>query len=326
MDHNRLTDERADAAARELAGIDVAAVTRAGGGANSQIFRVDTTTGRYALKCYPVRPGDARDRGETEWRALRFLASRGIAAVPIAHRRSACGQFTLMEWIDGAPVRGHAPSDLLQAADFVAQAFALSDHPEASRFPLASEACLSPADIMRQIADRLAQLDPDAELAAFLDVMVRPSLADAARAIDASDAVLPPRLRRLIPADFGFHNTLRQADGRLRCLDFEYFGWDDPAKMTADFILHPAMELRADEQRMFIDRMAAAVPADPGFAARLHRDVHLYALRWVLILLNPFRRAAVDSPPREARAALRESRIAKARRVLERARLVALVA
>src|SRR5439155_21002106 len=52
--------------------------------------------------------------------------------------------------------------------------------------------------------------------------------------------------RTLSPSDFGFHNALRQADGRIIFLDFEYFGWDDPAKMIADFLLHPAMELSAE--------------------------------------------------------------------------------
>ena len=49
----------------------------------------------------------------------------------------------------------------------------------------------------------------------------------------------PQRLRVLSPSDFGFHNALRRPDGTIVFVDFEYFGWDDPAKMMADAMLHP---------------------------------------------------------------------------------------
>ena len=54
---------------------------------------------------------------------------------------------------------------------------------------------------------------------------------------------IPTNARTLSPSDFGFHNTLRRPDGELAFLDFEYFGWDDPAKTITDFLLHPGMQL-----------------------------------------------------------------------------------
>ena len=56
------------------------------------------------------------------------------------------------------------------------------------------------------------------------------------------EAELPVEQRTLSPSDFGFHNALRRPDGRVVFLDLEYFGWDDPAKMISDFLLHPALE------------------------------------------------------------------------------------
>jgi aminoglycoside phosphotransferase (APT) family kinase protein len=328
MDDTTLTDERVCEVARELAGTETASVVRAGSGANSRIFRVDTASKRYALKCYPLRCGETRRRAEVEWQTLRFLAARGVAAVPRPHARDAGGKFMLMEWIDGAAVRDHASSDVLQAAGFVGQIFALSADSEAGRFPLASEACLSTADIVRQIEDRRARFAPDAALEAFLEQVFHPSFAAAKSLIEeveqSSDATLPRHLQRLIPADFGFHNTMRQPDGRLRYIDFEYFGWDDPAKVTADFVLHPAMDLSVDERRIFIDRIVAAIPSDPGFVARMQRNLQLYALRWVLILLNPFRRdRAGEFSAGDERLALLEARIEKGKGVLDRANIIA---
>ena len=43
-------------------------------------------------------------------------------------------------------------------------------------------------------------------------------------------AALPKETRCLSPSDFGFHNALLEATGKLRFVDFEYAGWDDPAK------------------------------------------------------------------------------------------------
>jgi len=314
------TGEHVREVAGELAGTEIVSLSAAGAGANSRIFRVETAQACYALKCYPALPGDTRKRAEVEWGALSFLRSRGVGRVPEPYARDARGQFMLMEWIEGAPVRQHTACDLRQAADFLTQVFALSADPEAGAFPLASEACLSAAAVIRQIEDRLTQFVPDKALERFLDEVFAAPFAAAKRRFESARVELPPCLRRLTPADFGFHNVLRQPDGRLRYLDFEYFGWDDPAKVTADFILHPAMNLSLADRRFFVDRVVAALPSDREFAARLQHNMMLYALRWVLILFNPFRRdRSGELPSGEGRAALLVSRIDKARTVLERA-------
>ena len=68
--------------------------------------------------------------------------------------------------------------------------------------------------------------------------------------MELHSAPTPPR-RSLSPSDFGFHNALLEADGRLTFVDFEYFGWDDPVKIVADVMLHPGMGLSADHGRRF---------------------------------------------------------------------------
>jgi len=70
--------------------------------------------------------------------------------------------------------------------------------------------------------------------------------------------------------------------------DFEYFGWDDPVKLVADFVLHPGMALRVRLATRFEKRAAAIFADDPEFAARLRLLKPLYALRWALIVLNEF--------------------------------------
>jgi phosphotransferase family enzyme len=284
-------------AASRLAGEAVVTMVPAGAGANSHVLRVTTPSRTLGLKCYPYRPGDPRDRLDVEWRALRFLRGIGLEAVPEALGRDDANQLMLMEWIDGQPMGTHSPVDIDAALRFIAHIFQASTTVQTAGFTLASEACLSVAEINRQIETRLAALAPHPMLQVFLDNTFSPAFATARSRIASEldgGRDLPVSLRRLIPADFGFHNALRQCDGRLRFIDFDYFGWDDPVKMAADFVLHPAMSLGTAEKHFLVAQLAAAVPKDTAFRDRLVAHMPLYALRWALILLNLFRVDRMD--------------------------------
>jgi hypothetical protein len=304
--------------ATRLSGQPVRALAAAHMGANSRIFRIETDTGPFALKAYPLRQGDSRRRAEVEWKALCFLRARCGDAVPRPVARDDAGRFLLMEWIEGVAVGECRPADIDAAADFAVRVFAQSGDPEAREFPPASEACLSAGAIVDQIRQRLALMHEGA-IDRFLAQEFLPALDAATRGLGpASNEDLAPGLRRLIPSDFGFHNALRQPDGALRYIDFDYFGWDDPVKLAADFVLHPAMQLSGDHKRAFVGRIALALRDDPEFGARLNGRLALFALRWIMILFNPFRRDRVGEQPVDAaaRRALIDDRLAKARALL----------
>ncbi|MDO8875004.1 MAG: aminoglycoside phosphotransferase family protein [Pseudolabrys sp.] len=308
-------------AARRLTAESVISVTPANAGANSRLFRVDTAAGPRALKSYPTRPGDRRRRADIEMQALTFLRARGLTAAPQPLRHDPQGQFLLMEWIDGKTAGAHTEGDTTDAAEFIAQVFALSAHPDAAALPLASEACLSAATIVEQIESRLAQFSPESEVSGWMDSAFLPLLARTRQSVAAELAgptLLAPGQRRLIPADFGFHNAIRQPDGRLRYIDFDYFGWDDPVKLAADIYLHPAMNLTPADVATFFRAMRRALPDDDDFPARLNRHLPLYAVRWALIVLNVFRGDRLQElpPAGAARTALRDARIQTAQTLL----------
>jgi hypothetical protein len=71
--------------------------------------------------------------------------------------------------------------------------------------------------------------------------------------------------------------------------DFEYFGWDDPVKLIADFAIHPGSNIDLKLQQLWIESACTIFSDDDNFATRLSACLPLYALRWVLILLNEFR-------------------------------------
>src|SRR5689334_18716478 len=96
-----VSEERIRSVAEQLAGAPVRTLVPATRGANSRIFRLETPSGLFALKSYPLRANDTRNRADVEWRTLRFLTERGVTSVPRPLKRDADGQFLLMEWIEG---------------------------------------------------------------------------------------------------------------------------------------------------------------------------------------------------------------------------------
>jgi hypothetical protein len=321
---NSVTNPALREAAARLAGERVLTLEPAGKGANSQAFRLETQTRTLALKCYPRRAGETRDRLDVEWRTLAFLRAAGIVTIPEGIARDDTARLMLMEWIEGPLVGRHGSADLKAAIAFMESIFAASDLPGAESFPPAAEACLSASWIVDQIKQRLEQFADDPMLETFLQDTFQPHFERACESLSSNDCgslQLPRRLQRLIPADFGFHNAIRTSSGALRFIDFDYFGWDDPVKLAADFVLHPAMSLSAAEKELVVASLATARPEDDDFLRRLKTQMPLYALRWTLILLNVFRRDRAGELPVDpaARRARLEQQIEKARWICARA-------
>lgn len=321
-------DEALRTQAARLLGQDPAVAEAVAGGGNSRLFRLEDRAGRaYALKVYPPRHHDPRDRLGAEFTALSFLRDHGVDEVPAALACDRDHGLALYQWIEGARVTSPGPDDIDAALAFARRLRALG--PMGAELPLASEACLSGGEILAQLSRRLDRLATVPALDALLGDRLLPLRARATEAAQAGyrrlgrdfDAPLAPELRCLSPSDFGFHNALRRADGRLVFLDFEYFGWDDPVKLTADFIQHPGMALDPALADRFVAGAGALYGAEEDFAARLGLLAPLIGLRWALILLNEFlpeRWSARPFADCADRAAVLDRQRGKAMRQLDR--------
>jgi hypothetical protein len=293
-------DDAALALARDLVGGPVAAMTPLRGGRNARVFRVAAGADVFALKLFPP-PIDGRDRLATEIEALRLMQGCGIADVARVVATDPARHGALLSWLDGTPVAAPCDADIDAAADFLAALHVASTSAAGRAFHRpAAEACLSGREVERQINARRAALlargDTEPALARFLHDAFAPALAAllarAERAFTAAGldfaTPLPQERQRLVPADFGFHNCLRGADGRLKFVDFEYFGWDDPVKLTADILHHPGTPLAAPQAARLRAAALRIYGDDPAFAPRLAALYPLFGLRWALILLNEF--------------------------------------
>jgi hypothetical protein len=299
-------DRQAVLALADAAGVGPAtAVLPLAGGANNRVYRLDTVSGPVLLKSYFRHPDDPRDRLGAEWAFLRFAWAAGVWYVPRPLAADPAAGLALYEYVPGSTMHGTAATDadVDTAIDFTRALHAAKTRVESAALPRASESCFSLDDHFATVARRVERLRAipvhgvtDMAAAAFVDTELAPawrSVLTRARANAAAcglylDRPLDPADRCVSPSDFGFHNALREPSGRLRFIDFEYAGWDDPAKLVCDFFCQPAVPAPAAA----FDRFAAAVggcSAEPlAFQARAALLLPVYRVKWVCIMLNEF--------------------------------------
>ncbi len=274
------------------------------GGRNNLVFRVETEQGLYLFKEYFNSPQDTRNRLRHEYQLLEFLKATAspYAATPYAAN---WGQHVaLMEFIQGSRI------ELIDVGEYHIQQ-AVGFYTDLNRdrlselglqLPIASEACFSLSEhisITQRRVDRLEQIQSetsiDHEAIRFTKLQILPLWQKICSRIELAiqtgehtAEVLPLGERCLSPSDFGFHNALQQADGLIRFVDFEYAGWDDPAKMIADFANQPDMTLERFLSSQFMEAVIAQHSAPEKLRLRVQLVEPLYQIKWACICLNDF--------------------------------------
>ena len=104
--------------ARALVGSAVELSRVVGGGRNSRIWRVRSCAGIFALKQYPPRHSDTRDRLSTEVGALQLLERHHIDRVPRVLGVDDQRGYALLSWIDGGDVVEIGNDDVDSAVRF----------------------------------------------------------------------------------------------------------------------------------------------------------------------------------------------------------------
>ena len=268
------------------------------GRANSRVFKVEQGSHTFAAKFYPDAAHDPRDRLGAEKIACEFLESQGCSSALRVVCTAPELNVGLYDWIEGAKVVDVRDSDIQQALEFVEMLHRARDAASAAQLPFASEACLSQEDIWNQIERKRRKLnqvlDQSPELRKFLLEQFDPFLAEL-RVLSRSlyphldrFVRLPARHQTLSASDFGFHNAIRKPDNSLKWIDFEYFGWDDPVKLMADFVWHPGFELSESQILQWKNGCMTIFSKDSDLPGRFQQHFPLYGMRWCLILLNTF--------------------------------------
>jgi len=281
------------------------------GGANNRVWRVECGRQVAVLKRYFRHPMDRRDRLLSEFSFLTVVWEAGERTVPRPLATLTSESLALYGFIEG---RRPQASDVTentvgQCLDFYGRLDAHKASAPARWLPLAAEACARLGDHVACVDRRMQRLAAvrdatsiDRDAAGFVRTELARVWADVQR-------LLHDRLREhaltletevgrsdwgLSPSDFGFHNGLLTADGSMRFLDFEYAGWDDPARMVCDFFCQPRVPVPMHHLEMFVERVGATVRDEVAYRQRVAILMPIYRVKWCCIMLNEFLPAGGD--------------------------------
>ena len=271
-------------------------------GGNNRIFIVRAGERKLVAKVYFRDASDPRDRLGAEYDFLVYTQRLGLTIVPRPVARNAARGIGVYEFVEG---RKLAAADIDagsvdQAIRFFLAINRSEAHAYAAALPDASEACFSVREHLAMVDRRIARLS-----SIPTDEVLGREAMEFTRALAAKWEITKARIRKRLrganedfdspvaercvsPSDFGFHNAVLRPSGEICFLDFEYAGWDDPAKMAGDFFCHPAIPVGGEHY----DRFLAETMCYSSRAARLEARARflfpVFQTKWCCIILNDF--------------------------------------
>lgn len=304
---------------------------------NNRVYKLHCDGETLVLKWYFHDVADTRDRLGAEYTFLEHAWAMGLRCIPQPLGKDESTHLALYEFVEGYKLESEQVDEaaVIQAAHFLALLNSPQSRGRATALPDASEACFSVASHFTMLDGRIARLESMPEeshvdhaavalvrrLSSYWQATkVRLLEACAACGINPA-ATLPSNERCLSPSDFGFHNALVRPDGSLCFLDFEYAGWDDPAKAVSDFFSHPGVAVPQSLFEPFLVQSLAPYEHAQRMAARVRLLAPISQLKWCCIILNEFlpmaaRRRSFADPGADT-IARKQRQLDKANRLFE---------
>jgi hypothetical protein len=268
------------------------------GGGNNQVVAVQTKTGKYLVKTYYSHPSDTRNRLATEYSFLSYAINIGLSCVPKPIFCDSQNNIGLYEFVEGRKLESCelTRQHIIEAAGFIQELNSREDRDR--NLPTASEGCFSVEQHLLIVDNRLNRL---------LSLAVESDLERQARSfigeIECEWQIIKDQIsirngsiskelsfndRCISPSDFGFHNALLKNSGDICFIDFEYAGWDDPAKMVGDFFLQPAVPVSFEYFDIFISKALDYSENKAELAERAHLLFPVFKIKWCCLMLNEF--------------------------------------
>lgn len=269
------------------------------GGANNRVFRlIFENTPSLILKSYFQHPQDPRPRLRVEFEFLSFAWKQGIRCIPEPLYKDSGQNCALYSYARGSLASAkHSTLSFVEAAAEFLLNLNRSNH-QGKHLPLASEACLQISDYFEVVEKRINQLlrvSPESpseqQLHRFLQEQLIPEW-DRVTTIASKSSLqtLAPDPADLIitPSDFGLHNVIVSRENQYCFIDFEYAGWDDPAKTICDFFLQPRIPISLNYFEYFSKITASLSQHPQEVIQRAKRVLPICKIKWCCMILNIF--------------------------------------
>ena len=274
-------------------------------GGNNQVCRAVVGKSNFLLKHYFWHPDDQRDRMQAELAFMHLAWRNGISAIPKIIGYDYEQRFGLFEYIEGRKLRSDEISTrhIKSILSFFVTLNQYRRTTAAQVLAQASEACFSIRDHLTCVEGRLSRLlevDSSDTITEKAIIFSTESMSDTwlniretaihkalSLGIDIDRKLSQPDIC-LSPSDFGFHNAILTPKAELKFFDFEYAGWDDPAKMVCDFFCQPAIPVPEKYFQMVMAKLKTVFSEPDPIMARIELLMPVYRMKWCCILLNEF--------------------------------------
>ena len=265
-------------------------ITRIKGGANSEIYKFYYENKPYVLKLYLDDRLDGKSRLNAEKNAYIFFNSNHIDNVANLKKCNEEFGFTIIEYIEGRKIENIYPSDITKALEFISNLYHYRNISLQNTIPYAAQALLSTRALISEVEERRNTLIKESkELENYLKNDFDLIFKEFKNLLPKKELSVSRELMILSPSDFGFHNALRHINGDIFWLDFEYFGWDDPVKLTSDFLWHPGFNIPNDQEEIWLNKCKKLfIKSDKDYEKRFNYFHPIFGLRWALIVLNVY--------------------------------------
>lgn len=267
---------------------------------NSTIFLLKLNNKKkYVLKRYKYDSYNTRNRLKSEVDAISFFKEIELKNIPKIFYYDEKFSYILMNYIHGRKIKKIKKIHIKKAISFLKRIN--ENRHKAKSLMNASESCFNLSCLFNIINYRYNLLNSSG-----ID-LCNIGLSDILKEIIALYNNLKRHLeheygslykdillketekekRILSPSDFGLHNALERRR-EVIFLDFEYFGWDDIAKLTGDFLFHPGMDLNFDLKKYFLKKILDIFDFVPHLEKRIKIFYPFLGINWTLRLLNEF--------------------------------------
>ena len=270
-------------------------------GGNNCVYKIDIGNEAILGKVYYRDSYDSRDRFGQEVAFLKYLESIQNKESPSLIAQDQSSGAVCFDWIEGADF----DSQLASSGSYWNQCFSFlkniqvgKNSIEVENLPDGSEAAFSLREHFSLLQSRRDywydhnQELPD-KIRSFLMCELDEEYKNLAKELISHpdfNKELEPEERIISPSDFGLHNAKLGKDGKLVFFDFEYAGWDDPAKTIADFFAQPRFPAPSKESKNLFSTFSEIFSSSvmERLLSRLPLVNRIIRLKWCYIHLNDF--------------------------------------